>query len=84
MNELRDGLQELADGYASTSQAPGPAAASRRGRWRRRRTVGGLVDQRRQTLENEVEHTTGLSGLDHVRIEVVENLRMLFESSEQR
>jgi len=43
MNELRDGLQELADGYASTSQAPGPAAARRRGRWRRRRTVGGLV-----------------------------------------
>ena len=43
MNELRDCLQELADGYASTTQAPGPAAARRRGRWRRRRTVGGLV-----------------------------------------
>jgi hypothetical protein len=43
MNELRDRLQELADGYASTTQAPGPAAARRRGRWRRRRTVGGLV-----------------------------------------
>jgi hypothetical protein len=43
MNELRDRLQELADGYASTSRAPGPAAARRRGRWRWRRTVGGLV-----------------------------------------
>src|SRR5918994_1164009 len=43
MNELRDRLQELADGYARTSRAPGPAAARRRGRWRRRRTVGGLV-----------------------------------------
>ena len=43
MNELRDCLQELADGYASTTHAPGPAAARRRGRWRRRRTVGGLV-----------------------------------------
>jgi hypothetical protein len=43
MNELRDWLQELAEGYASTSRAPGPGAARRRGRWRRRRTVGGLV-----------------------------------------
>jgi hypothetical protein len=43
MSELRDCLQELADGYARTTQAPGPAAARRRGRWRRRRTVGGLV-----------------------------------------
>jgi hypothetical protein len=43
MNELRDRLQELADGYARTSRAPGPAAARRRGRWRRRRTIGGLV-----------------------------------------
>jgi hypothetical protein len=43
MNELRDRLQELADGYARTSRAPGPAAAHRRGRWRRRRTIGGLV-----------------------------------------
>jgi hypothetical protein len=43
MNELRDRLQELADGYASTTQAPGPAAARRRGRWRQRRTVAGLV-----------------------------------------
>ena len=43
MNELRDRLHELADGYARTTQAPGPAAARRRGRWRRRRTVGGLV-----------------------------------------
>lgn len=43
MNELRDRLQELADGYARTASSPGPAAARRRGRWRRRRTVGGLV-----------------------------------------
>ena len=43
MNELRDRLQELAEGYARTSRAPGPAAARRCGRWRRRRTVGGLV-----------------------------------------
>jgi hypothetical protein len=43
MNELCDRLQELADGYARTSRAPGPAAARRRGRWRRRRAVGGLV-----------------------------------------
>jgi hypothetical protein len=43
MNELRDRLQELADGYARTTRPPGPAAARRRGRWRRRRTVGGLV-----------------------------------------
>ena len=43
MNELRDRLQELADGYARTSRAPGPAATRRRGRWRRRRAVGGLV-----------------------------------------
>jgi hypothetical protein len=43
MNELRDRLQELADGYSSSTRAPGPAAARRRGRWRRRRTVGGLV-----------------------------------------
>jgi hypothetical protein len=43
MNELRDCLHELAEGYASTSRAPGPGAARRRGRWRRRRTVGGLV-----------------------------------------
>jgi hypothetical protein len=43
MNELRDRLQELADGYARTSRPPGPAAARRRGRWRWRRTVGGLV-----------------------------------------
>lgn len=43
MNDLRDRLQELAEGYARSSRAPGPAAARRRGRWRRRRTVGGLV-----------------------------------------
>ena len=43
MNELRDRLQELADGYARISRAPGPAAARRRGRWRRRRAIGGLV-----------------------------------------
>jgi hypothetical protein len=43
MNGLRDWLQELADGYASTTRAPGPAAARRRGRWRRRRTVAGLA-----------------------------------------
>lgn len=43
MHELRDRLQELADGYARTSRTPGPAAARRRGRWRRRRAVGGLV-----------------------------------------
>jgi hypothetical protein len=43
MNDLRDRLHELADGYARTTQPPGPAAARRRGRWRRRRTVGGLV-----------------------------------------
>jgi hypothetical protein len=43
MNELRDRLQELADGYARTSRPPGSAAARRRGRWRRRRAVGALV-----------------------------------------
>jgi hypothetical protein len=43
MNGLRDRLQELADGYASTTRVPGPAAARRRGRWRRRRTVAGLA-----------------------------------------
>ena len=43
MNELRDRLQELADGYARTTLPPGPGAARRRGRWRRRRTIGGLV-----------------------------------------
>ena len=43
MNDLRERLQELADGYSSTTRAPGPAAARRRGRWRRRRTVGALV-----------------------------------------
>jgi hypothetical protein len=36
MNELRDRLQELADGYARTVVPPGPAAARRRGRARRR------------------------------------------------
>jgi hypothetical protein len=43
MNDLRDRLQELADGYARTTRSLGPAAARRRGRWRRRRMVGGLV-----------------------------------------
>jgi hypothetical protein len=43
MDDLRDRLQELADGYARTASPPGSAAARRRGRWRRRRTVGGLV-----------------------------------------
>ena len=43
MNDLRDRLQELADGYARTTSPPGPAAARRRGRSRRRRTVAGVV-----------------------------------------
>jgi hypothetical protein len=43
MNELRDRLQELADGYARTISPPGPAAARRRGRSRRRRTIAGVV-----------------------------------------
>jgi hypothetical protein len=43
MNDLRDRLRELADGYASISSPPGPAAARRRGRWRRRRAVAGTV-----------------------------------------
>jgi hypothetical protein len=43
MNDLRDRLQELADGYARTTSPPGPAAARRRGRRRRRRTLAGVV-----------------------------------------
>jgi hypothetical protein len=43
MNDLRDRLQELADGYARTTSPPGPAAARRRARSRRRRTVAGVV-----------------------------------------
>jgi hypothetical protein len=43
MDALRDRLQELADGYARTTRAPGPTAARRRGRWRRRRTVAGII-----------------------------------------
>ena len=43
MNDLRDGLQELADGYARTISPPGPAAARRRGRSRRRRTTAAVV-----------------------------------------
>jgi hypothetical protein len=43
MNDLRDRLQELADGYARTTSPPGPVAARRRGRSRRRRTVAGVV-----------------------------------------
>jgi hypothetical protein len=43
MNELRDRLQELADGYARAATAPGPAAARRRGRQRRRRAVAGVA-----------------------------------------
>jgi hypothetical protein len=43
MNELRDRLQELADGYARSTSPPGPVAARRRGRRRRRRAVAGIV-----------------------------------------
>jgi hypothetical protein len=43
MNELRDRLQELADGYARTAASPGPDAARRRGRRRRRRAVAAVV-----------------------------------------
>jgi hypothetical protein len=43
MNDLRDRLQALADGYARTTSPPGPAAARRRGRSRRRRTLAGVV-----------------------------------------
>jgi hypothetical protein len=43
MNELRDRLQELADGYARAAEARGPGAARRRGRRRRRRAVAGVV-----------------------------------------
>jgi hypothetical protein len=43
MHDLRDRLQELADGYARTTSPPGPAAARRRGRSRRRRTVAGVI-----------------------------------------
>jgi hypothetical protein len=43
MNELRDRLQELADGYARTAASPGPDAARRRGRRRRRRAAAAVV-----------------------------------------
>jgi hypothetical protein len=43
MNELRDRIQELADGYARTTVPPGPVAARRRGRSRRRRTAAAVV-----------------------------------------
>jgi hypothetical protein len=43
MNDLRDRLQELADGYARVVVPPGPAAARRRGRDRRRRTAAAVV-----------------------------------------
>jgi hypothetical protein len=43
MDELRDRLQELADGYTRTTVPPGPAAARRRGRSRRRRTAAAAV-----------------------------------------
>jgi hypothetical protein len=43
MNDLRDRLQELADGYARAVVPPGPAAARRRGRDRRRRTAAAVV-----------------------------------------
>jgi hypothetical protein len=43
MDDLRDRLQELADGYARTASSPGPAAAHRRGHSRRRRTAALVV-----------------------------------------
>jgi hypothetical protein len=43
MNDLRDHLQELADGYARAVVPPGPDAARRRGRDRRRRTAAVVV-----------------------------------------
>jgi hypothetical protein len=43
MNDLRDRLQELADGYARAISPPGPAAARRRGRSRRRRTAAAAL-----------------------------------------
>ena len=39
-----------------------------------------LFDQGRQTLQDQIEHTARFTGLDHVRVEAVENLRMLFKS----
>jgi hypothetical protein len=43
MNDLRDRLQELADGYARAVVPPGPDAARRRGRHRRRRTAADVL-----------------------------------------
>jgi hypothetical protein len=43
MNDLRDRLQELADGYARTVVPPGPAAARRRGRARRRTAAAAVL-----------------------------------------
>jgi hypothetical protein len=43
MSELRERLREAADAAARQGSMPGPAAAVRRGRQRRRRLVGGTV-----------------------------------------
>jgi hypothetical protein len=43
MIDLREGLQELADAGARHGTTPGPAAAIRRGRQRRRRIVGTIA-----------------------------------------
>src|SRR5918994_1890403 len=67
MNELRDRLQELADGYARTASPPGPAAARRRGRWRRRRAVGGLVLAGLLVLATSVGLLPVLQGLQRPR-----------------
>jgi hypothetical protein len=43
VDDLRDRLQELADGYARTASPPGPTAARRRGHSRRRRTAALII-----------------------------------------
>lgn len=43
MNDLREHLHELADAAARHGATPGPAAAIRRGRQRRRRTMGAVA-----------------------------------------
>ena len=43
MNDLRDRLQELAEAAARDGTTPGPAAAIRRGRQRRRRVLGTVA-----------------------------------------
>jgi hypothetical protein len=67
MNDLRDRLHELADGYAHTTSPPGPAAARRRGRWRRRRTVGGLVGAGLLVTASSVGLLPALKGLQTAR-----------------